>query len=38
VERRGAGIDVYYGMADRCVGVAHLVLDALDPPQQERVA
>ena len=38
VERRGAGIDVYYGMADRCVGVAHLVLDALDTPQQERVA
>jgi predicted GH43/DUF377 family glycosyl hydrolase len=40
VERRGAGIDidVYYGMADRCVEVAHLVLDALDTPQQERVA
>jgi predicted GH43/DUF377 family glycosyl hydrolase len=37
-ERRGAGIDVYYGMADRCIGVVHLLLNALDTPQHERVA
>lgn len=37
-EPRAEGIDVYYGMADRCVGVVHLVLDAFDMARQERVA